>query len=308
VSSVLDQTLTDGVVSINLSTGTITVDLNALTGGLNNLPPNTHVLTSAQINDLISRIGALLAGLQTQLVSAVTTALDAVHITISGGICLLFVASCTAGLDICYNGTLGDLAGGTSTLSVTGTGLLVLAGPTLTTVLNALESALATVVSGDLTSPVTSITSTALSEVTSLTSALDPVLQLINSLLDLIVNVQEPGSTSGSYREVAVRALLGSGSIATLDLARAEVAAQLVNAPSTTPSSSVPPTSTPTTSTPTGVPHINAGLGAAAAYSHPRRMSAWTFGGAALLLIAAAMLMFAGQSAPGTRRTGSHQS
>ena len=316
VSSVLNQTLSDSVVSIDLSTGTISVDLNALTGGLNNLPPNTHVLTSAQINSLISHIGALLGSLQTQLVSAVTTALNAVTVTISGGVCLLFVVTCTAGLDISYNGTLGDLVGGASTLSVSGTGLLSLTGPVLTTVLSTLQSALGTAVGPDLTSAVTSITSTALSQVTTLTSALDPVLQLLNSLLDLVVNVQEPGSTSGSYREVALRAALGSGSIATLDLARAEVAAQTQTAPSTpastTPASTTPtstPSSTPHTVTTASVPRIDSGLGAAAAYSsHPRRLSMWTLGGAAMLLLAAAMLLLTREAAPNTRRAGADRS
>lgn len=277
LSSALGQTLSDGVVSVDLATGDITVDLDALVGGLDHLPPNTHVLSSTVINDLISRVLALLDGLTSQLATLVTNALDAVHVTISGGICLLFVVSCTAGLDIGYDDTLGNLVGGAATLTVTGTGLLSLVGPVLTTVLGTVQSALATATGPLLTTALSSLTTATGPAVSTLTTALDPVLSLINSLVDLEVNVQEPGATAGTFREVAARLSLGSGTIATVDLARAEVAAQTSSAP--------PATSGGSTNPPTSTLHVNSGLGASATAA---RYSVWPWGVLGGLLLAVA--------------------
>jgi len=313
LSSVLSQTLNDGVVSVNLSTGHIGVDLNALTGGLNHLPPNSQVLTSAVLTDLVARIGALLAGLQSQLLTTVTTVLDAVSVTISGGVCLLQVVVCTAGLDIGYNGTLGGLISGASTLTVTGTGLLSLVGPVLTTVLTALQSVLATLTGPIVTTGLGSVTAAAGPALSTLSSALDPVLTLIHSVLALIANVQEPGSTAGSYREVALRAEVGSGSIATVDLGRAEVAALTLAAPATTTSTpsagSTPGSSTPGSPGSPGT-RINSGLGAPAAAdaAHFGTGSGTGHGGAALsatvwTMLGLLLLLLAAVVAALTRRT-----
>ncbi|HEV7204142.1 MAG TPA: choice-of-anchor G family protein [Jatrophihabitans sp.] len=233
LASVLSQTLTDGIVSIDLGTGQVTADLAALSGSLNGLPPNTPVLGASMITALVSRITALLTGLQSQISTAVTSALGAVTATLSGGICLLQVAAvCTAGLDVAYNGTLAALASGSAALTVTGAGLLapLLVGPALTTVVHAVQGALAAVASPALTTAVTGVAGAASTGVTTLLAALSPVLTAIPGVLAFTVNVQETGSSPGSYREVAMRVGVGSGSVATLDLARVQAGANTLGA------------------------------------------------------------------------------
>lgn len=225
VSGLLRSTLSDGVVTLDLSTGAIGVDVSALAGGLDDLAPGTDVLGAGALTRVVAHLADLLAGLQQQLLRAVTRALDAVSVGLSGGICLLKVlGACTAGLSVRFSGPLGSLVSGSTPLTVSGTGLLSLTGPALTTVLSTLRSALAAA-TGTLTgSARASATAAATGAATALRGALDPALRTLGSLVRVTANVQEPGRTPGSYREVAARLLLGSGGVAALDLARVEVA------------------------------------------------------------------------------------
>lgn len=73
LQTLLDAPLTDGVVSVDLSSGTVGVDIAALVGevhessdGLNGLPPNTSVLSSEVMTALVERVGRLLRNPATQ--------------------------------------------------------------------------------------------------------------------------------------------------------------------------------------------------------------------------------------------------
>ena len=88
VRNLLNDTLDDGVVSINLSNGAITIDTaNLLTeanpskysNGLNGLPPNTNPLSDPDVvNELTNRISSMLASWIATVEETVDSALDAV--------------------------------------------------------------------------------------------------------------------------------------------------------------------------------------------------------------------------------------
>jgi hypothetical protein len=89
VIDLVTGSLSDGVVTVNLSTGAVSADLAALfdaayahSGGLNGLSPNTSVLTAPVLAELQSRIGTLLQNFATGTIQpALTAALNAAAVT-----------------------------------------------------------------------------------------------------------------------------------------------------------------------------------------------------------------------------------
>ncbi|MGA0568172.1 IPT/TIG domain-containing protein [Rathayibacter sp. KR2-224] len=227
LASVLSGTLTQGGVSLNLSNGNITVDLAQVIGGISNRSPNTPLLSADVINTIVGDVNGILGQLQTNINTTLASALDAVAVTIGGGLCV--PAGCatpvTGGeLDLAYNGTIGDLASGNAHIAVTGTGLITsLLAPILNTLTSALGTALAGVVTPVRTSVINTVGTAVSTDVTTLTTALDPVLTSIGTVIGATLNVQEAGTAANSYREVALRVSLLSGAGATVDLGRAEV-------------------------------------------------------------------------------------
>ena len=82
VAPILSQPLSQGGVSINLATGTITVDIDQITS-LNNLPPSTNLLSPAVINAITTNVTALVTSLNTQVATALQTALNGITISAS---------------------------------------------------------------------------------------------------------------------------------------------------------------------------------------------------------------------------------
>ncbi|WP_460573979.1 IPT/TIG domain-containing protein [Humibacter soli] len=227
LAPVLSSSLSQGGVTLDLANGTITVDLAAVVGSLSNQSPNTPLINATVINQVVTDLGDILDQLQSNINTALTTALDNVNVTISGGICEA-VLGCDpplgGQLQLSYNGTLGDLASGNAQIGLTGTGaVLGLLTPVLDTLTGALGTALGGVVSPVITNVLSTVGGAVATDVTTLTDALDPVLQAISTVIGATLNVQEPGSAAGSYREVALRLSLLSGAGATVDLGEAEV-------------------------------------------------------------------------------------
>jgi hypothetical protein len=88
VRALVTGTLSDGVVGVDLGTGRVSADLEALfgaaygTSGLNGLAPNTSVLTAPVLAALSSRVGVLLQGFATGVIQpALTAALQAATVT-----------------------------------------------------------------------------------------------------------------------------------------------------------------------------------------------------------------------------------
>ncbi|MFS2076376.1 choice-of-anchor G family protein, partial [Curtobacterium sp. CT11-133] len=242
LATVTQQPLTDGPVTIDLSSGVVTIDLAQLYT-LNDLPANTTLLDDATINAQIT--GAISDILTEQLPALLTTtltnALDVadVQLVVDTGVDLL--GADVAGLTLTVDTTVGDLlgTGDGATLTVTGDGIL---GPVLgtldpllqplldSTIVPALTGILGDVLGGDF---VADTVQTLLTTITSTVTALDPLLDVVNQLVSVTINSQtapaftEPtADDTGATTVRAVRVqLLPAADLATVDLATATVQA-----------------------------------------------------------------------------------
>ncbi|MDH6235780.1 choice-of-anchor G family protein [Cryobacterium sp. CG_9.6] len=193
-------------VSINLDTGEVTIDLDALTGGLNGLPPNTSILTPAVLTLIETSILGVLTGVTDSVQAAITAAVDATAIT--GDVSVLGVPILTV------NTTVGAL-------KVADTSGLVLAGVGL-----ALPGGVASVLTA-LLPPITALQTTtdALS-----TDVLAPVLASLNPAISAVLGealaiiVNNQSLVAGVFTETALRVtVLPNTSALALDLGTGQV-------------------------------------------------------------------------------------
>jgi hypothetical protein len=245
VTSYLTGSLSDGVVGIDLASGRITVDIGGLAGGLNGRDPNTRVLTSTQLNDVLDRVEDLLQARLAQIDTALDTALAAatLHIEIDVKVQATLLAIFplpgigpinALNVNLKYDGTLAAFAGGTETVTgpavtiLGGTGIgdallnPILSGLTsglLNPIINVVTPAVVTAVASGLTTPIQGLISTNLSTITNgLTStitALDPVLDALAAIVDITLNSRPdvaplpsapiPSPLAGEYFETAIR-------------------------------------------------------------------------------------------------------
>lgn len=208
VSPLLTQPVADDVVSIDLGTGRITVDLARLLNGpngLNSLAPNTElVLNAAVVNNILNRVDTLLATRITQITNALNTAVRAATLTINleTGLNLMVLGSpvAVAKPTVTLNATLGSVMDGTAPFTVAlnllpgaGTLLGALLTP-LTNAISGLTTSLVTPVANTVKNAVTPIITglgTSLTTVrTQLVSALGTVLSPLPGVLSIRVNVQ----------------------------------------------------------------------------------------------------------------------
>jgi hypothetical protein len=172
VRALLGTTLSDGVVTVNLATGGLTVDLAPLVGaaygtsGLNGLPPNSSLLTPAVLSAISARVGTLVTNFTTgPLQSAILAAVDAARVTVklaaqlSIGTALLGTQVNALNLTTTVTGSLGDFAGTTGTAPVVSTTVVVGVIDLLGLISAALNVVLSGVVSAVATTVVPSITS-----------------------------------------------------------------------------------------------------------------------------------------------------
>lgn len=222
-------------IEIDLTTGTIIADLDRLGAGLNDRDPNTEVLseeTLAAISDgVLALVEELVQDVEDDLRLAVRSA--AVSIDVSARVRLPLTAVSVPLLDIAIGASLGqladpataddlidiDLLGGLPLLGFTGAVLAEVLSPLVTTVLADTTGLVSTTLGGIRTGLVAPIV-----------NATGPALGLVDEIVSLRVNTQEPAvPTAGSaFTETAVRlTLLPSDLIGvtalTLDVAQAEV-------------------------------------------------------------------------------------
>ncbi|MBB5642526.1 IPT/TIG domain-containing protein [Cryobacterium roopkundense] len=208
VAGLLAVPLTDPAfpgVSIDLSTGTVTVDLDQITA-LNGLPANTEILTAAVINTITANILGLVTGLTTNVEAALLAAVDA--ITVTGGATILGIPILTV------NTTAAALlAGDTTGITLAGLGLGL--GGGLASVVTALAAPITLV-----TDAVNALSDTVLAPVVAnVLPALAPVL---DETLTLTVNNQS--TTAGVFTETALRVtVLPLANALTLDLGTGRV-------------------------------------------------------------------------------------
>ncbi|MCS5498624.1 choice-of-anchor G family protein [Cnuibacter physcomitrellae] len=224
VTPLLTAPLNDPYVSIDLSAGTVDVDLAALLNGpsgLNGLGPNTELLLNAAVVDnIVNRVGDLLDTRVQQITNAITTAIRAATLTVNLSTPLRLVVLGSpvqvANVAVTLNTTLAALFDGTATFGVS---LNVLSGlsPAAELALSLVEGLLNTAITGlktSLVSPVatvianavlgtiTTLGSTLAGRVTQVVDALAAVLAPLPGVLSITVNVQpdQPGAPDpGDY-------------------------------------------------------------------------------------------------------------
>ncbi len=243
VSSVTEAPITSGAVTIDLSTGTISIDLADLYT-LNELAPNTQLLASDTVN---AQIEASIADILTNRVptllgDAVQDALDAATVTVDVSTDATVLIA-TGGLDISVDATLGELLGTSTTepdVTIAGTGALELLdtlgltagleGVVDTALLPALTTAVGGIVTDEFLADTTATLVAALEDVV---TALDPLLDGLDQLVAITINSQtapafsDPdGDATGATTVRAVRIeLLPAVDAATVDIATATVQA-----------------------------------------------------------------------------------
>lgn len=229
VSTLLSTPLTDGVVTVDLQSGAVDVDLDAVLPSLNDAAPNTQIVVNAAVlSPIIARVGTLLDTWTTQITGALaeelretTITIDLAAVVAAPGISVPPLLN-LPGLNVLdvgidYVGPLGAVLDGTAAfaLDVDVAGLV---GP-INTLLGALGlptvTALTAIVNGLGTTLVSSVdntvTTTALGAITTfgttvtgvttpLVSAVGSVVGVLPDVLSIMVNVQpdRPGAPPGS--------------------------------------------------------------------------------------------------------------
>ena len=229
VATLLDTPLTDGVVSVDLRSGAVDVDLDALLPSLNDAPPNTEIVLSATVlAPIVTRIGTLLDNWSTQIVGALTEELRDVAIGIdltalvaAPGISipplLTLPGLDVLDIDIDYTGTIGALLDGTAVLSLDvdavgavapiNTLLAALGLPTVTDLIGLVEglgSALVSNIAATITTTVltlvTTLGTTLSTAINTVLASLAGVVNALPTIVSIMVNVQpdRPGAPPGS--------------------------------------------------------------------------------------------------------------
>lgn len=89
VESLLTATWGGNGVSVNLTTGQVAVDLEALVGDLNNLPVNTELLSAANVSRIVSTISGQIDELTHQLTARLDAALRAMNLDVHADVTVL---------------------------------------------------------------------------------------------------------------------------------------------------------------------------------------------------------------------------
>lgn len=201
----------NGVV-VDLADGTISVDLATLAGGLNDLPANTQLLTTAQIGTILDSVSEVLDDAVTETVSSLVTRLGATQLEVTYTPALSgFLIS--GALQIKAAGTLAGFAGDGPAPLLTATGEVRVAGapialaglldlilaPVRATVLPAISPIAAGLLSPDaqLFQPLT----------TAVVGTLDALSPVLTPLLSRIVEVTVNSQSTASNGAFTVRAL-----------------------------------------------------------------------------------------------------
>lgn len=243
VQPLLTGTISDGVVTIDLSNSSATVNLAALRGGangFNGLPPNTVIgIDQALLQEVSQRTTALLAEWSSGMALALEQALEAATFTMQTQVVLradvpLLGTVDVARLSIGYATTLGAFLDGSAPQPTITTEVLsgALSGldTLLTPILTALNNGTGTVVQGVLVPALQGTSGVIPTAVTGIegaadgvTAELDAILDPLAGVLSLTINVQpdQPGapvtsaaagnSAPGEYKISALRiATLGN--------------------------------------------------------------------------------------------------
>ena len=216
VQSVLAEPITsdDSVVTIDFSTGEVSVDLARLVadtqggdydGTLNGLPANTELLDPDLVQAALDgAIGSVFDQIPALVVNAVTDALNAVDVNIELYGEINSLVGNIGTVDVVLSGTLGDFIGAegsqapdvdTSGTSIVGLPVGTLLQPVLQAITNTILPALVTPLSAAITDA-GALDTIFRPVVEAANTVLQPLFGLVtNNLLSLTANVQETGGT-----------------------------------------------------------------------------------------------------------------
>ena len=216
VQSVLAEPITseDSVVTIDFSTGEVSVDLARLVadtqggdydGTLNGLPANTELLDPDLVQAALDgAIGSVFDQIPALVVNAVTDALNAVDVNIELYGEINSLVGNIGTVDVVLSGTLGDFIGAegsqapdvdTSGTSIVGLPVGTLLQPVLQAITNTILPALVTPLSAAITDA-GALDTIFRPVVETANTVLQPLFGLVtNNLLSLTANVQENGGT-----------------------------------------------------------------------------------------------------------------
>ncbi|MDZ8201273.1 choice-of-anchor G family protein [Microbacterium sp. SSW1-59] len=219
VAPFLGITLDGNGFTIDLANGRILVDVEHLTGSLNNAGPNTElVLNAAVINDIIAEAGVLLDAWVQDVTDALRDAIRDAQLTIDLSTTVSAIGLELASVTLVLDATIGEVLDGTATIAVTATALgglpatidilLGAAGlPTLSDILSALTgsggaltSALANLLTSELLDRVTTLGATLSTLSTPVVNVVAGVLNALPTVVSVMVNVQpdQAGAPPGS--------------------------------------------------------------------------------------------------------------
>lgn len=199
--------------TIDLANGRILVDIERLSGPLNNADPNTElVLNAAVVNEIVAEAGILLDDWADDVVAALDAAIRGATLTISlsGNVArtVLGVPVEFASVSLTLTSTIGQVLSGTTSVSVSASllgGIVPI--PIVNTLLagilgsgGALTTAVANLLTTELINRVTSLGATLSSLSAPVVNALAGLVNALPSVVSLMVNVQpdQPGAPPGS--------------------------------------------------------------------------------------------------------------
>ncbi len=213
VSAVVDELLggpgavfvsDDESVTVDLVAGTVSIDLAEIVNpggnGLNDLAPNTDVLTASTITKITEGVGNALGKVSAAVTAATLSALESaavdisVPLSVSGTLLGLPLVNISGAVTI--QGTLAEVLAGEATANVSFTGALgALLNPLLdavtNSVLNPLLAALNPAIEAVLAESGTALSATIDGLVTPVVDALDPLLSgVLNNVARITINDQ----------------------------------------------------------------------------------------------------------------------
>ena len=247
VTAMMTESMTDGIVTINLGTGTVKVNIASLAGsgttGLNGMEPNhAVVLDAAMTTAVTTRVTALLDSWKNRVLAALTTALRAITLNANTSITLKLLGANAATIGVKMGpSTLGQFLDGTAVAPVVtpnvigldlGGVVAGLLGPVTSALLTGTNTVVKNVLNATIfnTGLVPNLGSSLQLLITPVINAVGPVLTAVRTLVAINVNVQPdqvwPGTkpadvtaATGEYKVSAIRVgLVDSAGLLSLSL------------------------------------------------------------------------------------------
>ncbi|MGO4247496.1 choice-of-anchor G family protein [Paenarthrobacter sp. RAF54_2] len=246
VTAMMTESISDGIVTINLGTGTVKVNIASLAGsttGLNGMEPNhAVVLDAAMTTAVTNRVTALLDSWKNRVLAALTTALRSITLNATTNITLKLATINAATIGVKMGpSTLGQFLDGSAGAPVVTADVIELdLGGEVTGLLSPIRSALLTgsngVVKNVLNATIfnagliPTLGTNLQLVITPVINAVGPVLTGVRTLVAINVNVQPDQSWAGTkpadvtaavgeYKVSAIRVgLVGSAGLLSLHL------------------------------------------------------------------------------------------